>query len=297
MKLRNLFHSDFYHVIYRKRESDGLRLDGNWHVIRSNENEWFADPFLFEWEGKQYIFAERMNRWRLIGSIAVCEINDLKTSRFREVLVEPFHLSFPNVFAYNGEVYMIPESGQNQDIRLYKSKSFPYQWELVKVLYTGRNYVDTSFVSDIKDGHAVLCSLDWDTRHSYYFGLDLNHLVLTELPENPGMMNERNGGNCFEDNSGRYRVLQDCSSTYGAKILINRIDCDDFEQGNGRDSLLQEIRPQDLQLEDKKFKPLKCHTFNRSSQYDVMDILANRFIWLGPFSAIRNKLYYEMHKG
>lgn len=104
------------------------------------------------------MFVERMSRWRLFGTIAVCEIYDDKTiSPFKEVLVEPIHLSYPNVFEYKGKIYMIPESGHNYDIRLYVSNDFPYKWEFIKVLFSGANFVDTSFVSRINEDRVVLC--------------------------------------------------------------------------------------------------------------------------------------------
>lgn len=296
MKLRELFHCSFYYVAYRQRTSDGLKSDGVWTVIRSSEKEWFADPFLFEWEGRHFIFAERMNRWRLLGSIAVCEIFDNgKASKFKEILVEPFHLSYPNVFEYNGQIFMMPESGNNLDIRLYRAKRFPYEWEFVKVLYSGANFVDTSFVSKTDDGKAVINSYDWDNRKPYYFRFDLNDLSLMELPDNPALMNERCGGNCFEEQEHYYRVLQDCSQRYGKKLLINRIDCDDFEGGAASDQPYMEIQPQDLRLNTKQ-QPMCCHTYNRAGSLEVIDFIAERFIWFGPFNSIRNKIFFEKHK-
>lgn len=296
MKLRELFYSSFYYVAYRQRSGEGIQSDGIWTVLRSSESEWFADPFLFEWEGRHFIFAERMNRWRLLGSIAVCEILDNgKVSKFREILVEPFHLSFPNVFEHKGQIYMIPESGNNRDIRLYQAKRFPDEWEFVKVLYSGANFVDTSFVSKTDDGNAFINSYDWDKRKPYYFRFDLNNLSLRKLPDSPALMNERCGGNCFEEQGHCYRVLQDCSQRYGKKLLINRIDCDDFEGGGASDQPSIEIQPKDLRL-DTEQRPMCCHTYNRAGSLEVIDFIAERFVWSGPLTSIRNKIFYEKQK-
>lgn len=49
---------------------------------------------------------------------------------FKEVLNENFHLSYPNVFEYDGSIYMLPETFESNQLRLYKCVSFPYKWEL-----------------------------------------------------------------------------------------------------------------------------------------------------------------------
>ena len=295
MEFREFFISCYYYTAFRNKITG--KNNGKWTVIKSSLNEWFADPFLFEWNGKCYLFAERMNRWRLVGSIAVCEIKqDGSVTKFQEVLVEPFHLSYPNVFEYNGQIYMIPESGWNKDIRLYRATKFPFKWEYVKSLCAGENYVDTSFLKGLdENGGGILHSYIWDTRSSRYFKLDMNKMVLIPLPDSPLMMNERAGGNFFVQNGETYRVLQDCSSYYGSKVMLRRIDNDGFENGSAIDSPFSELLPKDL-LIDKEFRPISCHTYNQSEHLEVIDFMAERFVWFGPIQSVRNKIFYERHK-
>ena len=294
MERREIFMSFYYHIAFRNR---GSRENvGKWTVIPSSLDKWYADPFLFEWEGRRYLFAEYMNRWRLIGSIAVCEIRqDGSLTKFQEILKEPFHLSFPNVFEHAGQIYMIPESGWNKDIRLYRATNFPFEWEFVQSLVEGENYVDTSFLTDTKGETAILNSFNWDTRQSRFFKLDFKTMGLFRLPDNPSMMNERNGGNAFEMDGVRFRVLQNCSSEYGSKVMIRRIDSEDYEAGNAADSPFFEISPNNLSL-DRCLKPKRCHTYNQSEHLEVIDFLAERFVWFGPVLCVRNKFYYERHK-
>ena len=299
MNFRDLFYCSAYYVAFRLSTDKSLSRvkEESWTIMPSRPNEWFADPFPFEWQGRHYIFAERMDRWRGLGSIAVSEINESgKPSRFKDVLVEPFHLSYPNVFSLDGEIYMIPESGENGDIRLYRASHFPMEWVLVKVLAQGANYVDTSFIRDISANNAILNTQDWDTRQSVYFKFDLNNMELTRLPDNPQMKNERNGGNVFDEDGVSYRVLQDCSRQYGEKLLIRRIDNDDFEGGLASDASVLEIVPKDLKLDNFKYVPTICHTYNRSERLEVIDFGAERFIWFGPVSSARNKYLLEKQK-
>ena len=293
MERRELFFDYYYHIAFRDKKRDS---NGKWTVVPSSANVWYADPFLFEWDGKRYLFAERMNRWRLIGSIAVCEIRkDGSLSKFKEVIVEPFHLSFPNVFEYDGQIFMIPESGWNKDIRLYRATNFPLQWEFVKALTEGVNFVDTAFLSKIENGTAFLSSYDWDSRSSCYFKLDLNCMELNQLPDNPLMMNERNGGNAFMRDGMIYRVLQDCSDHYGSKVMIRRIDNKDYLSGHAVDSPSSEILADNL-LINKKWKPKWCHTYNQSEHLEVIDFMVEHFVWFGPILCLRNKVFYERHK-
>ena len=295
-----LFKTDYYNVAFRLRGDDNANSDREWTIVKSSNHEWFADPFVFECNGRHFIFAERMDKWHTVGTVAYCEIlADGTSTPFKEVMTESFHLSFPNVFEYRGTVYMIPETGHSNDIRLYRAVQFPEQWELVKVLTTGANFVDTSFISDIQGGRATLFSFDWDNRRSHFYRFDLDELSLTELPANHHMMNERSGGNYFEKDGVGFRVLQDCSRTYGEKLIINRIENGDFGGGHAADSLSFEIRPQDLRFKGLDIKPKCCHTYNRSAKYEVVDFLAERFVWFLPYLTLRRKVrsaYYKLRR-
>ena len=294
MERRELFFGHYYYIAFRNRNRKSI--DEKWIVIPSSLGNWYADPFLFEWEGHRFLFAERMNRWRLIGSIAVCEIKENgDVTQFREVLSEPFHLSYPNVFEHDGEVYMIPESGWNKDIRLYNATDFPIKWELVKILVKGANYVDTSFLTEIENDKAILNSYNWDTRKSCFFELDFNALELKRLPDNSLMLNERNGGNAFTSDGVNYRVLQDCTEHYGSKVVVRRIDNTNFADGQASDSPFLEILPEDLSL-NRKWAVTQCHTYNRSEHLEVIDFKKERFVWFGPILCLRNKVFYEHHK-
>src|SRR5205814_7849375 len=62
----------------------------------------------------------------------------------RIVLAEPFHLSYPQVFAHAGEFYRIPESFQAGAVRLYQASPFPGRWQFMATLLEGDYLVDAS---------------------------------------------------------------------------------------------------------------------------------------------------------
>ena len=56
---------------------------------------------------------------------------------------ESFHLSFPYLLETEDGIYLIPESSQNRDIRIYKSIEFPMKWKLEKVIMEDIDASDT----------------------------------------------------------------------------------------------------------------------------------------------------------
>ena len=64
------------------------------------------------------------------GVIALASSADGFKWGYRQVVLdEPFHLSYPYVFEFEGEHYMVPESHQDRSLRLYRAVDFPTRWE------------------------------------------------------------------------------------------------------------------------------------------------------------------------
>jgi hypothetical protein len=106
-----------------------------------------ADPFLVK-EGKTWnLFFEVYNNDTQQGDLAVATSTNTWTWTYEKLILdEPFHLSYPYVFQADDEYYLIPESFEDNSIRLYKADQFPVKWSYVKTLVQGRDYVDNSIV-------------------------------------------------------------------------------------------------------------------------------------------------------
>ena len=105
-----------------------------------------ADPFLCRADGRWYMFLEVVEAIDGKGVIAVATSDDgFRWTYDRVVLREPFHLSYPYVFEWRGEFYMIPESRQSRSVRMYRAVSFPHRWELARTLLDDVPFVDSSF--------------------------------------------------------------------------------------------------------------------------------------------------------
>lgn len=105
-----------------------------------------ADPFMVEENGTWYMFFEVMNAFTGRGEIGLATSDDGLHWIYRQIVLdEPFHLSYPCVFKWNNEYYMIPEAHQTRSIRLYKANEFPNEWVFVETLLGGSDFVDPTF--------------------------------------------------------------------------------------------------------------------------------------------------------
>lgn len=138
--------------ILRLRERWGISvLSAKWDeavLWRSTEaplprGRFWADPFLCTRHGKTFCFVEEFVYKTGKGHIAALEINGTKIVERGIALREPFHLSFPYLFEYEGELYMCPEAHGSGQVRVYRCTEFPLQWKLEKIIMKDVSAVDT----------------------------------------------------------------------------------------------------------------------------------------------------------
>ena len=103
----------------------------------------WADPFLCTRDGKTFCFVEDFVYKTGRGHITALEIQGTKIVERGIALTEPFHLSFPFLFEYQGELYMCPEAGESGQVRIYRCTEFPLQWKLEKIIMEDVSAVDT----------------------------------------------------------------------------------------------------------------------------------------------------------
>ena len=105
-----------------------------------------ADPFMLRVDHTYFMFFEVMNRQTGKGEVGLATSENAEKWTYQQiVLKEPFHLSYPYVFEWKQEYYLIPESYQTNSVRLYKAVDFPTGWSFVQNLLDGHDFVDCSF--------------------------------------------------------------------------------------------------------------------------------------------------------
>ena len=163
-----------------------------------------ADPFLIREESTWYLFFEVYNNETKQGDLAVATSSNSWIWHYEQVILdEPFHLSYPYVFKWENDYYLIPESFEANSIRLYKAESFPTKWSFVKTLIEGKDYVDNSIVFYNETWWIFSATTSNDTLHLFY----ADNLLGTwkEHPLSPIVA----GDNHKARPSGRLLVYQD----------------------------------------------------------------------------------------
>ncbi|HVO25460.1 MAG TPA: hypothetical protein VMW56_17710 [Candidatus Margulisiibacteriota bacterium] len=182
-----------------------------------------ADPFMIKRDSTWYMFFEVLHARTGKGVIAVASSTDGYHWLYRGVVLEePFHLSYPYVFAFRDEYYMIPESGQAQSVRLYKAAEFPTRWVMAATLLTGRAYADSSLVEYggkwwlFTDPNSLA-----NDRLSLYVA---DHLEgpWSEHPRSPIVSGDphsaRPAGRVVVSEGKLFRFAQDDAPTYGIQV-------------------------------------------------------------------------------
>jgi hypothetical protein len=199
--------------------------------IENPPGSYLADPFAFQREEKTYIFAEEYDLLRKQGYISVYSVEpDGSSQRLGVALEENFHLSFPFVFEFNEALYMIPESCEARQVRIYKSINFPLDWELCSIALDGIEAVDTIafprggrwwMLTTVKPTASSLYSETWAFTAESPLG------TWAAVPTNPVVSDAskgRNGG-LIRDRDEVFRVAQrPAFDLYGEKAAVFKIN-------------------------------------------------------------------------
>ena len=193
-----------------------------------------ADPFLFVKGDILFLFYES-ERSGDRGEIRMIKSTDLQNwSSPVTVLRESFHLSFPFVFDYCGDIYMIPESQADDSIRLYKGNEDLTSFTLERVLMKKTRTEDVSF--NFCDSHLLLkdgifylftsVSYRWTYHLELYYTDDILMHDFVKHPQSPVYIGNdfgRCGGSVIHLDDNYYRISQNCSESYGGNFSIHRI--------------------------------------------------------------------------
>lgn len=250
-------------------------LTGAFQTLIPPRDRYWADPFPVRVGNDYYVFHEEAPFSTDKGSIVVSVVEAHgKITGPIPALEKDYHLSYPFVFQWEGEFFMIPETASHHRVELYRCVRFPAEWTLERVLLSGVKVSDPT--------PACLFGKWW------LFGMiptpgagtagDL-HLFYADSPLGPWMPHRANpvksdvrstrpAGRVFERGGEFFRPAQDCSRRYGYAVSINRI----------------------LQLDPETYREVEAdrivpngdptvagvHTFNVAGDMTVIDCLVRR---------------------
>ncbi|KAJ9545455.1 hypothetical protein OSB04_025162 [Centaurea solstitialis] len=193
-----------------------------------------ADPFLYIQGDALFLFFETKNSITMQGDIGVARSLDNGASweQMGIALDEDWHLSYPYVFDYNGQIYMMPEGSKKGDLRLYRAVEFPLKWKLEKVILK-RPLID-SFIMKYESRYWLFGSDHSRIGTKKNGELELWYSNSPLGPWKPHKKNPvyntgkdsgaRNGGRPFVYNGNVYRLGQDDGETYGRRVRVFKIE-------------------------------------------------------------------------
>lgn len=201
-----------------------------------------ADPFMVRENDKWYMFFEVMMSGNRQGKIGLATSPDGFTWTYHRIILdEPFHLSYPYVFKWEDNYYMIQESTQSCSIRLYKAVRFPTEWSLVKILLRDVNYADPSIVYYADRWWMFASSLKNDVLRLYgardLMGPWIEHPASPVI--NGDSRRARPGGRVIPFNGGLSRYAQDDFSAYGYQVrafAITELTSSSYKEGEVKEN-------------------------------------------------------------
>ena len=237
-----------------------------------------ADPFLFAWDGETFLFVEAYPWATRKGVIACAPLGpDGRPGRFETVLEADHHLSYPQVLADGGEVYMLPETASARRLELYRAVAFPRRWERVATMLEGLRIADATLLEEhgrwwLFASVAEFGGASQDELFAWHGPSPCG--PWTAHPANPLVSDVRAGrpAGRFVRRGGRlYRPAQDNAAGYGSGLVWCEV---------------LELTPQTYRERvvsrwtGRDFGPYTgVHTFSEAGGWEAIDLKAPRRGW------------------
>ena len=272
---RPLIKDEHWRIAWRRTRGDAISQTLAWPpsdftFLPDDGTRFYADPFVVWRDGLAYVFCEEYPYATGKGVISLFTIDEKGVASTPRVIIDrPYHLSYPFIFERDGETFMIPETSGNNTIELYRARSFPDDWEFVRVLVSDVNAGDATLIE--RDGRFWIFAALSDGERSTWDTLGIFHAPALEGPwqahtQNPVLIDAgcaRPAGRMFEFGGALIRPAQDCRTGYGVGLAlcrIDRLDPDEFGQ-----SVVRRFGPPPGTGEHG------LHTLNDSGPYEVID--------------------------
>jgi len=241
------------------------------------KDRFWADPHIIYRNDKYYIFHEEYLYDSGKGRIAVITMDSNGNYADPEVVLEkPYHLSYPYVFEYENEYYMIPETQATRTIQLFKCTEFPAKWEFQLNLMENIEAVDSTLVRHEGKWWLFANVTEYEGASSWdelflYSSDDLFSTDWTPHPANPivsDCKSARPAGRLFQQNGTLYRPSQNCSHRYG--YGFNLAEVKQLNETSYKEDVVTRVEPN----WDKSI--VGTHTFSRVNSLHVVDALYRR---------------------
>jgi hypothetical protein len=231
--LRSLFRHDEWNIGIIDRPIEECLTTGASPPIRwlpaTPRGEYRADPFGIVHQGRATILCEHFRYRDNVGFIVAIDLAQGPPGvRVRIGPEPPVHLSYPFMMEVDGRLRCMPESSAAGEVAWYALERFPDRWTRGAALLGGHGVVDATLFRYEERWWLSACEAAEKGANSEL------HLWFADSPEGPwqphpgnpvkiDVRSARPAGTPFWAHGALHRPAQDCSTTYGARVKINRI--------------------------------------------------------------------------
>lgn len=265
-----------WHVAWRPRPAgEDLPVIGPSGFMRLPDDgaRFYADPFLWEEQGRSFLFVEDYPYATGRGVISVAERGTRGSWETPRVVLETdCHLSYPFIFAHDGAFWMIPETSARRTVELYRADTFPDRWTLHSILLDDVDLGDATIAAHGDRWWMFAASRErwtssWDALALYWapspFGPWQPHAA------NPVMVDRRSArpaGRMLSIDGRLVRPAQESTEIYGAALAFAEVT--ELSNDGYRQRVVARSLPWGANL--------GLHTYNRSASYEVIDLFGPR---------------------
>lgn len=247
-----------------------ISSSAQWATPRDNGS--YADPFLIVQGDERYVFFEEFDFRDKKGFISVTAFSSdgqLEMSTRRLALKTSAHLSFPFVFEFNDEVFMLPEQANTRQLVMYRAVDFPTGWVEAGVL-----------LHDVEAADPVLFEHEGVWHLFFSDARGGNHdnnlqMYVANSPQGPfvrhpcsplrlSLDGSRMAGPILREGRRLFRLGQNCSHAYGGGVVLFEIQ--ELSRESYREIRVREAGP----LLDGRFDRA-YHTYSRVGDIVVFD--------------------------
>ena len=251
-----------WHVAYKYTQDWKNSVLRKSIIIKNPPNRFLADPFVVNHNDRTILFVEDFSFKSKKGVISAYEISSIGYKNIGVAIEERFHLSYPFIIKDNNNIFMIPESNEAKEIRIYKCIEFPLKWSLEEVLMKDISAADTNILK-FNDKYWMFTNIDTSKSGDHsselhiFFSDNLISKNWKPHKNNPVIFDSnqaRNGGMIFSESNNIFRVFQRQGfDMYGKSIGISQIKI--LNETQYKEKILTNIEP-------KFFKNIKgTHSF------------------------------------
>jgi len=211
---------------------NGWPAGANWTWLRDDRRRYYADPFLFAYEGVMHVFCEEFPYATRKGVISWFPLDGCGrlAKPPRVVLEASCHLSYPFVFRHEGEIWMMPEASSSRSLALYRADPFPERWTPDRLLLDNIEISDAT-IFEHKGRSWMMAATHEDNGSSW----DCLSVFVADSPFGPwrrcgdghvliDASAARPAGNLYRRGAGLWRPAQDCTGGYGSGLAFCRVD-------------------------------------------------------------------------